>query len=337
MNDSKRHGHTDDCAMPEDHMKAILRDGIEVDFRDGIFVDRAWQASGVTAQFIDHADTFHENNFARADFDVLIDRCLRLADVDRTATQRVLDMGSGSGSSVLPLCHLLPAAQLVASDISHPLLALLARHVRPDQRLASRIAFCCMDIHRPFFRSAAFDLVVGSAILHHLIDPFSALKHVAESVRPGGKIVLIEPMEAGCLLLTTLYEQVLVALAEAGICEGPLIDLMRAMRRDIHARLGVPATKPWTPHLDDKWVFDVPYLHALGRQLGMPHVAVHPSQADVTTLFETSFRSLLSDSGNVGVEIPCGVIAAVRRFDQGLSDEMKRSLFPTGIIVFTKC
>ena len=314
----------------------LLRPGVEVSERNGFFVHQSWTPSGVTDQFLEDADVYHQRYFDRLDFLGLIERCLAVAEIDRAATLAILDIGSGGGSSVYALAKALPAARVVASDISPQLLGKLVAYAASRAEFKDRISAFCFDLHVPFFREDSFDLIFGAAILHHLLDPLAALRHVAGSLRPGGKIVLVEPIEAGCLLLTSIYEEILRLYLLRGEKEHPIARLMLAQRIDIHARLGVPAAKPWTHLLDDKWVFDRPYLADLAAQLGCRTVAVHPAQENLTHLYEGCFLSLLADAGIGGVEIAPDVIEVVRRFDREMSSDIKTLLCPTGVIVFER-
>jgi len=111
---------------------------------------------------------------------------------------------------------------------------------------------------------------------------------------------------------------------------------MKALRLDIQCRLGPPEPKPWTALLDDKWIFDEPYLIQLARELGLSRVEIHPVQDDLSQVYEVAFRSVLADSGNVTLSIPAPVEDAVREFDRSIGPDLKRHLCPTGILVFTK-
>jgi len=314
----------------------MLAPGVEV-VREGLVsVDRDWSPAGVTAQFTGDAETYHRRYFERLDFDELIDYCLRLAGVDRERAMRVLDIGSGGGSSVFAACRLLPHAEVVASDISPQLIGMLAAFAESRDELRGRVKPYCFDLHRPFFRPESFDLVIGAAILHHLLDPQAALVNVAASLKRGGRIILVEPLESGSLVLTAMYAGVLGVLAECGEQKGELARLMRALRLDIQCRLGPPAAKPWTAALDDKWVFDEPYLIELAASLGLAKVAVHPAQPDLSHVFEGAFMSVLADSGNAGLAIPESVLERVREFDRAIDPALKARLCPTGVIVFTK-
>jgi SAM-dependent methyltransferase len=314
----------------------LLRAETRVLKQGNLYIDVQWSPSGVTDQFLADADTYHERYANRLDFEALLDHCLTLASIDRAQPTRVLDIGSGGGSSVFATASLLPAAHVVASDISPQLLGKLADFVASKPELRSRVSSFCFDLHVPFFREETFDLVLGTAILHHLLDPVAALKNVAHALRKGGRIILVEPLEAGWLVNTIIYDLILKELGRRQEVNSPLAHLMRAMRLDIQARLGCPAAKPWTPHLDDKWVFNEAYWMDLSEQLGCSEVSVYPAQEDVSRLYEGGFRSLLADSGNRGVAIPDEILSILRRFDSGMSRELKEVLSPTGIVVMRK-
>lgn len=56
-----------------------------------------------------------------------------------------------------------------------------------------KATFYAGDAHRTPFDDAAFDLVVGRAILHHL-DMDRALKEICRILRPGGSAIFVEPL-----------------------------------------------------------------------------------------------------------------------------------------------
>ncbi len=316
---------------------SFLKEGVSVTLSGHVYIDREWRSSGVTAQFIEDAATYHERYFDRLDFEDLIRTMLRHAEVPLDAHLNILDIGSGGGSSVFAALKLLPNAHVVASDISPPLLSMLANFAASREELRSRVSTFCFDLHRPFFAHESFDLVIGCAILHHLANPYEALKHVAHSMKQGGKLVLCEPLEAGNLFNNFIYDEIIEIVRKDSDATDPrLAGLMKAMRRDIQHRQGPPDEKPWTQHLDDKWIFDSAYLAQLGTQLGCSSVNIHPVQDDLSHVFEVSFKSLLADSGNADVAIPERVLSFLREVDAGISPALKKKLCPTGIIVITK-
>jgi SAM-dependent methyltransferase len=301
-----------------------------------LFVDDRWKLEGVTNQFIEDADTYHQHYFDRLNFLDLTDRCLTLSNVDFEQNLTVLDIGSGGGSSVFAAAEILKNAEIVASDISPQLLRKFTTVVEEKADLSDRLAAVCFDLHYQVFKDCQFDLIVGMAILHHLVDPLAALKNVAKSLKVGGQMILVEPLEAGHLMLYTLYDQILLILRRLNKSEGQLAALISALRLDYQARMGVPDVQGYTQFLDDKWIFGEAYLEGLGHELGLASIEVHPAQSSMESIFETSFMSLLADSGNSDIEVPEEVLETIRAFDRGIGKELKNRLSPTGIIVMTK-
>jgi 2-polyprenyl-3-methyl-5-hydroxy-6-metoxy-1,4-benzoquinol methylase len=314
----------------------LLRDPARFRVEQGLWTDSRRVETGVTEQFLDNADVYHERYFARTDFDEMLRLALDQTSVERQEALAVLDLGSGGGSSVFALCRLLPQAHILATDISRQLLRLLLRIRDGHSDLQQRVGAVCMDIHQPVFQESAFDLVIGAAILHHLVDPLAALKHVVGSMKPGAQMVLIEPLEAGSAVLTALFDRVDSLFYRDGQPDHPIALFCRAMRRDIHARFGPEHLKPWTAHLDDKWVFGERYLLGLAQELGCRDVRVVCAQADVTHIYAQGFYSTVADAGLDKAAIPPAIHAEIDRFDADFSNDFKRRCPPTGLIVFER-
>jgi len=314
-----------------------LLNGVKVSEASGVYVSQDWSPSYVTDQFLDNADIYHQRYFNRLDFSSLIDRILTLGCINRDLPLKVLDIGSGGGSSVFAALKLLPESEVWASDISPQLLTQFAKFVQNRTEFKNRTKAFCFDLHNPFFREETFDIVIGCAILHHLVNPFEALKHVSSAIKPGGIVVLCEPIEAGNLINLFLYDSVCELEEQHGSPPNErLIRLMKAMRQDIIARLGPGAEKPWTKALDDKWIFDNNYLSNLAKDLGFSSSKVFPAQENLDIVFKTSFNSLLADSGNNDIVLPAYIVDFLDSIDKSISHELKQKLCPTGIIVFSK-
>ena len=195
----------------------LLSPGVRV-YRDGpVLIDREWSPIHVTSQFIENAETYHQRYFERLDFVDLVARCLTLAgDRPRSAVaraghrlrwrqQRIRGLPPSSACGDLRHRHLAATAPLARE-----------RFVESRDELRGRVRPFCFDLHRRFFRAGSFDLVLGAAILHHLLDPRAALANVADSVKPGGKLILVEPLESGSLIMAMIYARVLEELAPWG-------------------------------------------------------------------------------------------------------------------------
>ena len=125
----------------------------------------------------------------------LQDQASTLADllhggVNFAPGERVLEAGCGVGAQTLELARRSPAARFVSIDISA---ASLAQAQAATQRAGlGNVEFQRADLFALPFAPASFDAVFLCFVLEHLPDPVAALRAVATSVRPGGRIVVIE-------------------------------------------------------------------------------------------------------------------------------------------------
>jgi ubiquinone/menaquinone biosynthesis C-methylase UbiE len=105
--------------------------------------------------------------------------------------RRILDLGSGTGAGALALTRRFPAAEVVALDVSRPLLDRLQDKAR-DLGVADRISVLEADVDAGWPAVDPVDLVWASASLHHVADPGRVLADVLATLRPGGSLVAIE-------------------------------------------------------------------------------------------------------------------------------------------------
>jgi SAM-dependent methyltransferase len=143
---------------------------------------------------------FHDNAFAESIRAPLwsyyrITRASRLAFrasllAEGLAGQHVLEFGSGASAQAFFLAQ--HGAHVTGIDIS-PVAVEQGRQRAASEHLEDRIEFRVMDAERLDFESAAFDLVCGSAVLHHL-DLTLAYPEIARVLRPGGAGIFVEPL-----------------------------------------------------------------------------------------------------------------------------------------------
>src|SRR5262249_23606122 len=131
----------------------------------GIFAPRDFPVTspGVTSQILEDAETYHNKYFNTDHTTWLIKSALKAINITHRA-DLVLDIGSGSGPTVLSLHELFPAAHVVATDISPDLLAIL-RSILATKGTVDRCTTLCLDLNKRWFRGQLFDLAIGSAIL----------------------------------------------------------------------------------------------------------------------------------------------------------------------------
>lgn len=103
-----------------------------------------------------------------------------------TPADRVLEVGCGMGRYTIPLIH--AGVHVEGLDLSPFLLAKLREAAPRDVTLHEA------DIwHPPAHLEAQFDAAIGFFTLHHLHDLELCFESMARLVKPGGRIVFLEP------------------------------------------------------------------------------------------------------------------------------------------------
>jgi SAM-dependent methyltransferase len=139
----------------------------------------------------------------------------------------IIDLGAGTGTGALALARQLPDAQVVAVDVSEPMLEHL-QHKARALGVADRIRTVQADLDQPWPALGPADLVWASASLHHIADPDRALTQIHAALRPGGVLAVVEldsfprflPDEAGAALEERCHAALAAIRAEAGMHVG---------------------------------------------------------------------------------------------------------------------
>ena len=214
---------------------------------------------------------------------------------------------------------------------------------------AECISLICMDAHEPYFKPNSFDLVCGSAILHHLVDPRKAIMNAMSALKPNGAAIFFEPFEYGCTILKLIHDRV---LRESEIRDqsrivdhkqSPLKPDVAAFLRDIShdyfLRSNVSGgVKPFTAELDDKWLFNRKYFEGIKEEIGASKLITYSNhEGHLTTLFE----DYVGQNFHLGRDwkrevMPEWAWEVVRGFDRTISDEMKLSFMIEGTVIFIK-
>ena len=104
----------------------------------------------------------------------------------------ILDYGCGRGDMALRYLKA-GAARVCAIDISRVYVDDAQRRARDAGFGEDRAEFAVMDAHLMTFPDESFDLVAGWSILHHL-DSQVAMKEIHRVLKPGGRVLLWEPL-----------------------------------------------------------------------------------------------------------------------------------------------
>jgi SAM-dependent methyltransferase len=106
--------------------------------------------------------------------------------------RRILDIGSGTGTGALALARRFAQAEVIALDLSAPLLDRL-RDKAQRLGMADRIRFVQADLDADWPDvGGPVDLAWAAKSLHHMADPDRALIAAFHAIRPGGLLAVAE-------------------------------------------------------------------------------------------------------------------------------------------------
>ena len=100
---------------------------------------------------------------------------------------RVLDLGAGTLDGSLEILRRCKGAQVVAADFARQML--VAGRRKPG---ATKVAVHVADGHRLPYRSQAFDAAFSAFCVRNLRDLDRGLAELRRTVRPGGRIAILE-------------------------------------------------------------------------------------------------------------------------------------------------
>lgn len=107
-------------------------------------------------------------------------------------TDRVLDLGAGTGFITLPISS--KANEVVAVDVSEKMLDVL--RVKATEQGITNVTHMVADLTELSFPDNSFDVIVSSYALHHLRDDDKErlMSSCQRWLRPGGRIVIADMM-----------------------------------------------------------------------------------------------------------------------------------------------
>ena len=109
-----------------------------------------------------------------------------VARLNLRPTDRVLDVGCGTGSLLYYLVSSYPKAQLSGIDLVPEMLAIARRRLPPSIELREGSVE-----HLPF-EDEQFDIVVSCSMFHYIHNPITALRQIHRVLRSGGQLVITD-------------------------------------------------------------------------------------------------------------------------------------------------
>jgi SAM-dependent methyltransferase len=294
---------------------------------------------GVTAQFLECADEYHRHYLNLDYWRFLLERAFQEIG-EMHDPSLIIDIGSGSGNSVIPLADRFPDANIVATDISPQLLAILRDFLnrRDDAKNSEggdgRFALVCVDAADANYLPRVADLAVGAAILHHILDPAKVLASCHRALKPGGWAIFFEPFEAGNTLVKITYQRIL-AQASAAERTTASMQLLERIVADYAIRAR-PKSDPMFRELDDKWMFTRTYFETLRNDQGWAELIVYPLNVSATFLRTQAEVHLRLGAQLEPSALPAWAWSVIDEIDAGMSEELRREWAPEAAILLRK-
>ena len=104
-------------------------------------------------------------------------------------TERVIDIGCGTGASTLAAAELAPHGHVLGVDISAPLLDRARR--RASSAGIANVSFLEADAQSYGFEQDAFDVLISRIGMMFFAEPVQAFQNLSLSIRPGGRMVFV--------------------------------------------------------------------------------------------------------------------------------------------------
>lgn len=197
---------------------------------------------------------------------------------------RILDAGCGTGVGTEYLIHLNPQAAVVGIDISEKALEVARERCRRSGVAANRdrsVEFHQLNLEQAEKLPGKFDLINCVGVLHHLPDPHSGIKALANKLAPGGIMHVFVYGELGRWEIRLMQQAIALLQGSRGDYRDGV-----SLGRQIFASL--PEHNRLLKREKERWALDNQ------KDETFADMYVHPQEIDYTT--ETLFE-LIGASG----------------------------------------
>ncbi|KGM46707.1 class I SAM-dependent methyltransferase [Pseudooceanicola atlanticus] len=117
----------------------------------------------------------------------MLDKMLDAADI--RSTDRIIDIGCGTGASTLEAAQRVPDGKVLGVDISSALLERAAS--RANAEGARNTSFLLADAQTHDFSAQPFDLLVSRLGMSFFADTVAALRNLSNALKDHGKMVFV--------------------------------------------------------------------------------------------------------------------------------------------------
>ncbi len=117
----------------------------------------------------------------------MLDVMLNTADI--ASTDRIIDIGCGTGASTIEAAKRVPDGKVLGVDISDPLLARAASRAKAEG--AHNASFLLADAQTHDFSAQRFDLLVSRLGMSFFSDTVAALENLSNALNDHGRMIFV--------------------------------------------------------------------------------------------------------------------------------------------------
>jgi len=235
----------------------------------------------------------------------------------------VLEVGCGTGLFSRAMLATNEARDVILTDVSVGMLSECRTQLTRLGLLEGRnVAFATYSSNEACLRDAVFDTLIGTSVLHHILDVRSFLADVHRALKPGGVAFFIEPVRRYHQALAQSLADIAVHLMarEDGGTEGlqPILNWLAQQRRSLMHKDNLE----FLARVEDKHQFVPEEFHDLARGIGFATAEAIPFGEDPSGV--GAMRRLCID---IGIAEPLrGTIVTMM---QGIGSRYMKLLGPT--------
>jgi SAM-dependent methyltransferase len=289
--------------------------------------------SGLGAQFRAEAHVYDERYFDVESKIRVITQALAVTGRTLPHDSLALDIGCGSGNATFAILELFDRSHVFSTDLSPEMLSILLRKAE-SERLKHRITAFVTDASKVLLKPESLDLVIGSSMVHHLVDPDAFIIKILGAVRSGGVAMFFEPFQAGHVFLRSLLLS-LVAISDfrPGFSAQQL-KFFKDYSHTVAVMVDPDRAEATTRRLDDKWMFNRRRFSDLGKRLGcqVNIFATNPPNR----FFEIKIADLVFAGLGEVLAWPSWALDLVRQVDMTIAPDLREELLMEGCVVYGK-
>ena len=192
---------------------------------------------------------------------------LKAAGIENLENARILDVGCGLGDLTAGLAASPRVRSSTIYAFDHSIESVRIARRRLQATSGNCAHFSTQDASRLFFGPESFDVIVGSAVLHHITDYAGVLRSLHALLKPGGTVTFAEPFVEGYLWPCVLL-RIAVADLRLSRLDAPELGMCGFIIEDTEYRVTHSEEPSLLDRLTDKHYFRIDRLVEIASNIG---------------------------------------------------------------------